>query len=189
MRHGWFEIKGVQGGDRTAEEQLRGLKPALNACKGKTVLDLGAAEGLISAAFARSGAAEVLAVELVPDHVAAARKVCKGLPVKFVQAELAGWIKNNPDLEQFDIVLVLGIAHKIHAPGVVIEFAAKTTRELLVFRGPGKKGMYWDGWLKAKFGDGKCHVPTLMQEQGLTEGETLESARGERVQYWHRVTA
>jgi acetylglutamate kinase len=41
--------------------------------------------------------------------------------------------------------------------------------------------MYWDGWLRAKFAErageppGKCHVPTVMQENGFKEGDTLES--------------
>lgn len=184
-RKGWFKIPGLQDGDRSAEEQLRGLSPALAECAGKTVLDLGAAEGLISAAFARAGALRVLAVELVPEHVAASRKVCKGLPVRMVQAELAHYITNNPEHEQFDIVLALGIAHKLHDPGICIAFAARVARDLVVFRGPGKD-KFWDGWLKAKFGDGKCHVPTLMAKHGFAEEQTLNSAHGERAQYWRR---
>lgn len=186
MRKGWFKIPGVQDGDRSADEQMLGLEPALKACAGKSVLDLGAAEGLISAAIARAGATRVRAVEMVPDHVTAARRVCKGLPVEVIQAELWGYIAAHSYPEQFDIVLALSIAHKLRDPGVLLAFAARSAKELVVFRGPGKKDMFWDGWLKAKFGDGKCHVPTVMQENGFVEGETLDSARGERVQYWHR---
>lgn len=189
MRKGWFKIPGVQDGDRTAEEQLLGLAPVMQACRGKSVLDLGSAEGLISAACARAGATRVLAVELLADHVSAARKVCRGLQVELVQCELGAYIRANPEPAQFDVVLALGIAHKLHDPAIVIAFAAKSARELLVFRGPGKKEMFWDGWLSAKFGDGRCHVPTIMAEHGLVEGETLDSTRGERVQYWHRKPA
>lgn len=185
MRHGWFKIPGLQDGDRSAEEQLLGLEVALANCRGKTVLDLGAAEGVISAAFAFSGASHVLAVEMVPEHCAAARIVCAGKPVTVVQAELRGYIEENPEPIQFDIVLALGIAHKLHDPASLLSFAARACKDTLIFRGPGKE-KFWDGWLRAKFGQGACHVPTLLAEHGFVEGKTFESARSERAQYWHR---
>lgn len=184
-RHGWFRLDGVQGGDRTVDEQMRGLQPALEACKDKSVLDLGCAEGLIAREFARAGAV-VVGIELLADHCAVARRVCKGLPVEIIQSELKAHIDSNPEPVKFDIVLALGIAHKLHDPGSCIAFAAKSAKELVVFRGPGKKGMYWDGTLKAKFGSGQCHVPTIFKEAGFREGETLDSAHGERAQYWWR---
>jgi SAM-dependent methyltransferase len=185
-RHGWFSIPGIQTGDRSVEEQMMGLSPALPACVGKTVLDIGSAEGLISREFAKAGAKKVVGIELVTDHVRAARKICSGLPVLFVHTELAEWIRTHPEPDQFDIVLILGIAHKLHNPGSCIEFACKSAREMIVFRGPGKDEMYWDGWLGAKFGDNRCHVPTIMKAHGFREGQTLPSARGERAQYWLR---
>jgi hypothetical protein len=185
MRKGWFKWPGVQDGDRTLEEQLRGLEPALAACRDMTVLDLGAAECMISAAFARAGAARVTAIEMVPDHVTVGRKVCAGLPVDIIQAELSGYIQDHPQAKQYDIVLALGIAHKLHEPGALLSFAARSCRAILVFRGPGKE-KFWDGVLKAKFGGGSCHVPTLLADHGFMEGETLDSSNGERAQYWYR---
>lgn len=193
MRHGWYIIPGVQTGDRTIEEQMLGIEPALTACRGKTVLELGAAECLMAAEFARAGAKHVTAIELLADHVTAGRKVCAGLPVAIIEAELAGYIEQNPQPQQHDIVLALGIAHKLKEPEKCLRFAARSARELMVFRGPGKatpgRASMWDGWLKAKFGEGKCHVPTLMAEEGFREGETYDSAHGERAQYWHRKAA
>lgn len=185
-RKGWFRIDGVQEGDRTADEQLKGLEPALAAAVNRTVLDLGAAEGLIAAAFARAGAREVCAIELLPDHCAVARQVCRGLPVRVIQSELAAWIAAHPEPEQFDTVLCLGIAHKLHDPGSALSFAARSARSTVVFRGPGKATMLWDGWLTAKFGKAKVHVSNLFAEHGFMEGETFDSAQGERCQYWHR---
>ena len=184
-RKGWFKIDGVQDGDRTAEEQLTGLRPALDQASGKTVLDLGCAEGLISKRFAQAGAT-VLGIELLNDHLEVARNVCNGLPVTFICASLEPYIHATPNPEQFDIVLALSIAHKLKEPDLLLSFAARSARDLVVFRGPGKKSMFWDGWLKAKFGDGKCHVPTVMAEHGFVDEGILDSARGERVQYWRR---
>jgi SAM-dependent methyltransferase len=195
LRKGWFAIDGVQDGDRTAEEQLLGLAPAIEAAKGKSVLDLGCAEGLIAKAFCQGGA-RVVGIELVEDHLKVAREVCKGLAATFIQASLQEWIDTHPHPEQFDVVLALGIAHKLHDPATLLNFAARSAKELVVFRGPGKDAqgragstahhLYWDGWLKAKHRDARCHVPTLMVSHGFKEGETLPSARGERVQYWHK---
>lgn len=184
-RRGWFRVVGQQG-DRTPQEQLLGVEPALAVCKGKRVLDLGCAEGAIALEFANAGAS-VVGIELLADHIAVAQQICRGYPVKLIQSELAEWIRNHPDPEKFDIVLALSIAHKLHDPGSLLRFAAQSAREMVVFRGPGKVGMFWDGWLSAKFGDGKCHVPTVMQGEGFTEGKTLPSGRGEQVQYWHKL--
>lgn len=186
MRKGWFKIPGVQDGDRTGAEQLLGLQPALGSARGKSVLDLGSAEGLIAAEFARAGAAHVLGVELLQDHVDVARVVCKDLPqVLFHCEELGAYIGARPKPPQYDIVLALGIAHKLLDPGVLLAFAARSCGGMLVFRGPGKD-KFWDGMLRAKFGGKVCHVPTLLKRHGLVEGETLDSAHGERVQYWRR---
>lgn len=186
-RHGWFQIRKMQEGDRSLDEQMLGLGPALEAAKGKSVLDLGCAEGMISREFG-AVASSVLGIEMLADHVAVARVVCKRMPhVKFIQAELGGWIADHPDPEKFDIVLALSIAHKLRDPCVLLRFAARSCKEMLVFRGPGKVGMYWDGTLRAKHGGIACHVPTCLRAEGLTEGETLPSGRGEQVQYWVRT--
>lgn len=184
-RHGWFRVVG-QHGDRSVEEQLKGLAPALAACKGKTVLDLGCAEGAISREFAKAGAKTVVGIELLSDHLAVARQICNGLPVQLIQSELKEWIEAHAEPQQFDIVLALSIAHKLHDPGQLLTFAARSCREMLVFRGPGKQGMFWGGNLRAKFGNVVCNVPDTLKAQGLTEGETLPSGRDERVQYWYR---
>lgn len=167
---------------------MLGLKPALAVAKGADVLDLGSAEGVISREFALAGAKYVLGVELLQDHVNAARTVCRMNPqVAFVCSELSLYINNNPVPRKFDIVLMLSVAHKLTDPGLIVSFAGRSTRKLLAFRGP-HKYVPWDGTLKSKFGKGSCHVPTLLKAEGLVEGETIEGARGECVQYWRRLT-
>lgn len=186
MRKGWFAIAGVQDGDRTVEEQMLGLKPALEWAKGKTVLDLGSAEGAISKEFLLAGAVKVTGIELNYDMVRMADRLCMDMNARFIHASLKEWIDNHPDPEKFDVVLALSIAHKLHDPADLLNFACKSAKEVVVFRGPGKKDMFWDGWLKAKHRDTKCHVPTVFESHGFKEGETLESGRDEKVQYWWR---
>lgn len=187
---GWFKVPG-QAGDRSVAEQMLGLEPALEACKGKTVLDLGCAEGAISLEFAKAGAARVVGIEREVQFSNVARKLCAGYPVEIINEHLNPWIESHPDPEQFDIVLCLSIAHKLYDPGVCLSFACRSAKEFVAFRGPGKTHMYWDGMLTAKHADtGKerisVHVPTVMQSHGFKEGSTLDSGQGERIQYWHR---
>ena len=184
-RKGWFKVPG-QDGDRTPQEQLLGLEPALAACNGKTVLDLGCAEGAIAFEFAKAGA-KVTGIEMLADHLAVARRICKDYPVTFICSELAEWIKLNIVPEKFDIVLALSIAHKLHSPAVLLRFAAQSARDMVVFRGPGKVGMFWDGWLRSKWGRNACLVPEIFTSEGFTEGKTLPSGQGEQVQYWHKL--
>jgi SAM-dependent methyltransferase len=64
MRKGWFKIAGVQDGDRTLGEQLKGLNPLLRDIRGTRVLDLGCAEGLIADACIARGAEAAYGVEI-----------------------------------------------------------------------------------------------------------------------------
>jgi hypothetical protein len=140
--------------------------------------------------FAKAGSAEVVGIEMVAEHIKVAGQACleytKDGRMKFFISELKTWIDNHKTPQQYDIVLALGIAHKLHDPGECMSFACRSARELVIFRSPGKEGLYYDGTIKSKHRDVVCHVPTLMTEHGFTEGDTVPSARGERVQYWWR---
>jgi 2-polyprenyl-3-methyl-5-hydroxy-6-metoxy-1,4-benzoquinol methylase len=187
---GWFKVPGIRpDGDRSIEEQMLGLEKALGECKGKTVLDLGCAEGCIAAAFARAGASIVVGVEALQTHVDVARKVCAGLNVDLHCAALQAWMPEHPPaLNRFDIVLALGIIHKLENPGAPLQWAADSTNELLCFRGPGREALNkWNGVIKAKYGDGTVHVPTTLKQSGLTLVESFSGVRNEGVQYWRRL--
>lgn len=184
MAKGWFKVPGIRpDGDRTLKEQLMGMQPALDEAKGKTVLDLGCAEALISKEFALAGAREVVGIELLAAHLDVARKVCKGLPVAFVQAHLGDYMKAHPSPPQFDIVLALGIIHKLDDPCVPLAYAANCAKDLLLFRAPAKAT---DGVVRSKHTQKPCNVPKCMRLHGFHDEKLIPGVRGEAVQYWRR---
>lgn len=185
MRHGWFVIPGVQSGDRTLEEQLVALQPALEACRGKTVLDLGCAEGLIAREFVRAGAAKVLGVESVDTHLQVAREVCKGTKGL---AFMAKNLNRLPPVMAFDFVLALGVIHKLHDPERGLRWAAACARELLLVRsGRGERDR--DGIIHSKHRPGmKVDRDAVLKECGFVYERTVEGPpeREEDVQYWRK---
>ena len=189
MAKGWFKIPGIRPeGDRSVEEQMLGLQPALAEAKGKTVLDLGCAEGPISRAFALAGAIDVLGVELLEEHLKVARRLCADVPqVRFVCAHLDGYVAevNPPGTVPplFDIVLALGIIHKLDDPAVPLRFAARSARDLLCYRASAHAR---DGIIVSKFKKIACNVPAVMTQEGFVEERLIPGVRGEAVQYWRR---
>lgn len=134
MRKGWFKLRG-QDGDRTVEGQLKGLEPAIAGAKGKSILDLGCAEGAIALEFARAGATRILGLEVVGPHLEVAREICAGHPCEFRCVDL-NQVHVGADHEQFDVVLALAIIHKLKDPAGVLRRFASLARELVVIRMP-----------------------------------------------------
>lgn len=191
MRKGWFRITGVQDGDRDPVDQLAGCELALAEAAGATVLDLGCAEGCIAAAFAHAGAS-VVAIDVIADHLEVARRLWAGLRIHFLQADLATHAAarlESGDIERFDIVLALGVPHKIANPGVAIEFAARSARRLVLLRTRPDGEPYF---LAAKRKPNRsCQVDEIMAAQGFVHADTLPPGGnrvGEAVQYWRRRT-
>lgn len=109
--------------ERPLEERLRGLGWLIDASYGMTVLDLGCAEGMVSAAF--KGAC-VVGVEIDPYRAGKARE--KNIPTLLGDAE-----KFKSGL--FDIVLLLGVAHHTNNPEKLVDNATSHTRHWLAIRG------------------------------------------------------
>lgn len=184
MRHGWFIIPGVQGGDRTVEQQRQGLQDALAEARGKTVLDLGCAEGLLSIEFAKAGAIEVMGVELLEDHLAVARKISKPYPqISYRQGHLDDLAAAESKPKQYDIVLALGVIHKPHDPNVPLRYAIACTRSLLLLRAPAKARL---GQIYSKFTRKFADVPAVMRESGFVFEKKITGVLGEAVEYWRR---
>lgn len=128
---GWFDLP-ERPGDRTLAQQLRGLEPMLNEAKGKRVLDVGCAEGLISLEVAYRGARSVHGYEIVPGHVAIANRLAKerGLPCVFIQADM----NRHAITERYDVVLLLAVLHKFSEPAARAIELASLSDDLCVIR-------------------------------------------------------
>lgn len=122
----WF------GGDRTVEQQLMGLDWLWANCKGRTVLDAGCAEGVITVKCAQAGAIAVHGIELVPDRVKWANKLRGDLPATFEVGDMETWRPRR----QYGIVLALAILHKLKDPGACAAALANAARHAIMVRLP-----------------------------------------------------
>jgi trans-aconitate methyltransferase len=140
---GWFSLPGW-GGDRTPAEQLEGLEALAEQAAGRTVLDLGCAEGAITRHFVTAwGAAFAHGLSIRPPEVRKARELCAGLPAKFWICDLRHWdewLELHPQLllPRYDIVLALSIAHKMRDPHAFFEQAAARAGTWLAVRLPAR---------------------------------------------------
>ena len=130
--HGWFVTPG-RPGDRTLTQQMRGLSYMFDEVAGKSVLDVGCAEGLISMEAATRGARAVDGVEIVPGHLEIANQLAneRGLTVcSFIQADADLFHPSGP----YDIVLLLALLHKLQEPARAAARFAAACNDLCVIR-------------------------------------------------------
>lgn len=184
MAEGWFAIPGVQDGPRTLAEQMTGLDAALAEASGKSVLDLGCAEGLIALEFAKAGAASVFGYDYNADLIEVARsELAKAgqLPVRFYQANMSDMVcgAGGPT---WDIVLALAVLHKLLDPAAGVRFCAKLSRSLIVIRLPAGS----TGKIRGKHSGVDADVPVILAECGFKRERKEAGPRGEWVQYWRR---
>jgi hypothetical protein len=125
-------------------KRIAGLAPVFDACRDKTVLDLGAAEGMIALTCLQRGAAMVHGFDIDPARVASANAACgaSGRAV-FCQANLADWAEFTATygsrlLPDYDIVLYLGLHHHLPAATrlATLRSAAGIARQHLAVRMP-----------------------------------------------------
>ena len=191
MLKGWLTIPGVQNGERTLAEQMLGLTPALIGLTGKTVLDLGCAEGLIGIEFARAGAT-VIGLERQQSYVDMGNKIAAEMGLadrcRFARHDLADLIQPEipasfPCPEGADTVLALAIVHKLRHPGNALKNMAKLAKHRLVIRLP----IGSEGHIACKYDPRKnCDSHKIMFAAGFTLEQTQNGPRGERVQHWIR---
>ena len=126
------------------ESRLDGLHPLLKLAKGLSVVDLGAADGLVGRAFLEHGASVLHGFEREAQRVEMARGLCGAWKeAAFRVADLSDWDAfvgaNTGSLKsRYDVALHLGL-HK-HLPDrsrlAVLRGVARLARRHLAFRAP-----------------------------------------------------
>lgn len=106
-------------GKWSLEERLSGLQPLLDRAAGCSVIDFGAAEGVVGREFLRHGANKLHGFELDAGRVNVANALCSDWNgAVFRSADLSDWTAfraAHADLleDAYDIVLYLGIQHHL----------------------------------------------------------------------------
>lgn len=127
----WF------GTHRMYCEQIMGLEALSRGAQGKTVLDLGCAEGEIGAAFLAAGAKLVHGAEIMIDRAEAARA---NLTLAF-SCDLEYFrefydVNRHKLLTRYDVVLALSIAHKLRRPDTFLHSCCNLAGQHLAVRLP-----------------------------------------------------
>ncbi len=130
----WFIMDDGREGDRTLKQQLKGLGELQERVAGKSVLDIGCAEGLISMQLVDRGAVLAHGVEHRPDFVADANRLRGYRPCTFECADANIW----EPVDKYDIVIMLAVLHKLKNPAEACMKFAAAARELVVLRLPPK---------------------------------------------------
>ncbi len=128
----WFEHGQDRKADRTLKQQLKGLGELQERVAGKSILDIGCAEGLISIQLIDRGACAAHGIEMRPDYVEDGNLLRGDRACTFECANANTWEPQR----QYDIVLLLAILHKLEEPGVACARFADAARELVVIRLP-----------------------------------------------------
>jgi SAM-dependent methyltransferase len=171
-------------GDRTLAEQMLGLEHAAAEAVGKTVLDLGCAEGLIAREFLNVGAVHVVGLDNNFDMIQCA----EGLGLNPLSAKFRFHNINEigPDEERechADIVLALAVFHKLRDPAVSVREWSRFAGTLLVIRLP--KGS--TGEIRSKhWKHNTANVPVVLDKSGFDLERASPGPRGELVHYYRR---
>jgi len=178
---GWFDLP-ERPGDRTLEQQLRGLEPLFAEVKGKSILDIGCAEGLISLEAARLGARKVLGAEIVPGHIKIGNRLAaeRGFSdCTFIQADADQY---RPQ-EHYDIVLLLALLHKLQDPIFAASHFASICDDLCVMRlSPSGRDVIVD----ARTNNRPFDIGAVMEEAGFVVERKELGPFDEVVWYYRR---
>lgn len=180
MGKGWFVTSGRQG-DRTLEQQLEGLGELLRGCPGKTVLDVGCAEGLISIELAKRGALAVHGIEIVPEHVKVGLTLRGNLPVTLEVGDANTWAPRR----DYDIVIMLALLQKVRNPSDVCRRMVAAARKGVVLRLPPKHA---PTIVDERSGFFPHDIDQVMVDSGFERKITLAGTFSEWIGYYERVT-
>jgi glycosyltransferase involved in cell wall biosynthesis len=123
------------------DERMKDLHTLLEKAMGLSIIDFGAAEGIIAREFLKKGAALVHGFELDPYRVAVANTICSDWKnVEFRSANLSEFetfYQSHSDLiaDEYDIVLYLGLHHhlpKKHRKNTLMNVISLTRRYIAI---------------------------------------------------------
>lgn len=177
----WF------GHDRTLAQQMMGLDRLFAQVEGKSVLDVGCAEGLLSIECVKSGAAKVHGVEIRMEAVANATRNKRRMVDDHLLEQLSFKLEDaniyEPH-EMFDIVLLLAVLHKLKNPTAACARIVKYATDLVVIRLP---PAHAPTIIDERSGSQPHHIGVTMDKAGFElEHSSYDGPFGEWVGYYRR---
>jgi trans-aconitate methyltransferase len=157
-----------------------GLGDLLDRVRGKTVLDVGCAEGLISMHFVDRGAVAVHGVEIVVEHVEVANKLRGDRACTFEVADANTYALAR----DYDIVVMLAVLHKLRDPSAACKRFIAAAREMVVLRLPPASA---PTVIDARSGGVPHHIGTVMIDNGFMLKNAQLGHLGEWVGYYERL--
>lgn len=140
MKHGWFEIAGIQTGEHTVKNRIRGLSWLVPMLESGSILDAGSAEGLLGSWIYRQAGAKVLHCLEMHDQFIETGQDCvpEATFFKVDLNYLAAWLKANPDalLPKYTLVLCTCIAQKMGDPAALLKILADRCQKFFVLHLP-----------------------------------------------------
>lgn len=176
---GWFTTPG-RPGDRTLKQQLTGLELLIEKVEGKTVLDVGSAEGLISMQLFDEGAAAVHGLEIVPGHVKVANKLRGDRACTFEEADA----NHYKPVRQYDTVIMLAILQKLRDPSTACKRFIAAARDLVVVRLPPQHAPVI---IDARSGRHPHDINGVMYANGFMVTKTTQGHLGEWCGFYERL--
>jgi SAM-dependent methyltransferase len=180
VKNGWFSMPG-RVGDRTIDQQMKGLDRLPKITKGKTVLDIGCAEGLISLRVSALGARAVHGVEIVKAHVEVARALVG--PHENISFEVGDANVWEPH-DGFDVTLMLAVLHKLRNPTDAARRFAHVTREWCIVRLPPETAPVV---LDDRSGRQPHDIEAALRDEGFRLDDITTSHFGEWCGWFRRV--
>lgn len=185
MNKGWFKIPGVQDGDRTLDDQLKGLERLLVGVSGKVVVDFGCAEGLLAQAMIERGAAAVYGLEVVPKAVELARMHCPQGVFSVCDLNKSSAIGGSKLPARADIFTMLAVLHKLRNPQrMLADVVLRMSPDLIVARMPAGT----PGWVCDPRSDLKhIDITNFLAARGYALAATATGHFNEWVGYYDRT--
>lgn len=187
---GWFKGLG-RDGDRTIDEQMKGLDELVARVRGKHILDVGCAEGLIDQRLLSAGADFVRGIDIAPERISKANGLIpppvsqRGPKARsnlymFDVADANTWAPQR----QYDIVLMLAVLHKLRNPSEACARFARAATELVVIRLPPQ---WAPSIIDARSGQVRHDIGEVMRREGFMLAKVTRGHFDEWTGYYERL--